>query len=177
MCGGQMKHRTCQEAYQYGISSRLAYPLHSGLYKLVESKDRIERAGEEIFRISEVVNHRRHPAELMHCTFEDKALWLRDVPFNISYRMGYEIVPGLRALVTDGVDRIQAESAARFTESVIEKHLARWDVLRNSYSKRIASEYGRMRNGYSNALMVVDDALNLIDLAMSHLPTNIRKQI
>ena len=171
-----MKYSTCHDAYQHGVSSRLVYPLHSGLYKLAESKDRINRTGEEIVRISEVVNNRRHPAAMMHCTFEDRAVWLRDVPFEIAYRMGYEIVPGFRALEPDGVNRIQAESAARSLESVMDQHLGCWDRLRNSYSRKIADEYDRMRNGQSNALRVVDEARVLIDLAVSKLPVNIQKK-
>ena len=172
-----MRRRTCQEAYQHGVNSRLAYPLHSGLYKLVESKGRIEQLGMEIFRISEVVNNCRHPAELMHCTFQDKAYWLRDVPCHIAYRFGYEIIPGLRALEADGVGLMQAESTAMFLESVIKQHLALWDGLRNSYSKKIENEYELMRNGHSNALSIVDDALNLVNLAVGRLPANIQARI
>ena len=161
-----MRHRTCREAYQDGVTSRLAYPLHSGLYKLVESKDRIERVGKEIVRISEVVTKKRAPSSLMHCTFEDKAFWLRDVPLNVAYRMGYEIIPGLRALEADGVGRIDAESAAFAVESVMDHHLAHWDELRNSYNRRIAYEYASMGKGKSNAMAIVQDALSLIDYAV-----------
>jgi len=171
-----MKHRACREAYQDGLTSRLSYPLHSGLYKLLESKDRIERVGKEIIRISEVVTKKRGSSSLMHCTFEDKAFWLRDVPLNVAYRMGYEIIPGLRALEADGVSHIHAESAAFAMESVMDHRLDYWDELRSSYSKKIANEYELMRNGHSNALRVVDEALNLIDLAVRHLPMEIQKK-
>jgi hypothetical protein len=165
-----MRHRTCRDAYQDGVTSRLDYPLHSGLYKLVESKDRVERVGKEIVRISEVVTKKRAPSSLMHCTFEDKAFWLRDVPLNVAYRMGYEIIPGLRALEADGVGRIDAESAAFSVKSVMNHHLDYWYELRNSYNRKIAYEYVRMRNGHSNALRVVMDALELVNLGVSHLP-------
>lgn len=172
-----MKYRTCHDAYQHGVKSRLAYPLHSGLYKLIESKDRIRRVGKEIVRISEVVNKRQHPAELMHCTFEDKAFWLREVPFNVAYRVGYEIIPGFRALVGEGVPHAYAEAAAESVESVIEQYLAWWDELKNSYDKKIAFEYERMRNGQSNAIRVVDEALCLIGLAVKQLPESIQAEI
>ena len=172
-----MKHRTCREAYRDGVTSRLAYPLHSGLYKLVESKDRIERVGKEIVRISEVVTKKRSPSSLMHCTFEDKAFWLRDVPLNVAYRMGYEIIPGLRALEADGVGRIDAESAASAVESVMDHHLLQWDQLRNSYSKKISCEYERMRNGHSNALKVVHDGLELINLGVARLPKKFQAEL
>jgi hypothetical protein len=167
-----MRYRTCREAYQDGVTSRLSYPLNSGLYKLVESKDRIERVGKEVIRISEVVTKKRDPSCLMHCTAEDKAFWLRDVPLNVAYRMGYEIIPGLRALEAEGVGHIHAESAAFAVESVMDHHLDYWDELRNSYNTKISCEYERMSNGHSNALWVVDDALDLIDLGVSQLPVN-----
>lgn len=165
-----MRHRTCREAYQDGVTSRLAYPLHSGLYKLVESKDRIERVGKEIILIREVVTKKRDPSSLMHCTFEDKAFWLRNVPLNVAYRMGYEIIPGLRALEADGVGRVNAESAALAVGLVIDHHLDYWDELRRSYDRKIAYEYERMSNGHSNALRVVKDALELVNLGVGHLP-------
>lgn len=171
-----MRPRTCRDAYQDGVTSRLAYPLHSGLYKLVESKDRIERVGKEIVRISEVVTNKRDPSSLMHCTFEDKAFWLRDVPLNVAYRMGYEIIPSFRALVADGVGSIKAESAARAVASVMGHHLDYWDELRSTYSKRIANEYEHMHNGHSNALRVVDDALDLLDLGLSKLPLDLQAE-
>jgi hypothetical protein len=172
-----MKYSTCHDAYQHGIKSRLAYPLHSGLYKLIESKNRIERTGKEISRISEVITNRRHPADLLHCTFQDKVFWLRDVPFNVAYRMGYEIIPGLRALAVDGVAPSQAESAARSLETVIDQHLTQWDQLRGSYNKRIAYEYASMGKGESNALAVVVDALNLINSVVYQLPNDIQAAI
>jgi len=172
-----MKYRSCHAAFEAGIRSRTAYPLSAGLYKLRESKELIARSGKEIIRISEVIKKIRHPAELMHCTLGDKAIWLRDVPLNVAYRMGYEIIPGLRALVLEGVLPVQAESAARLIESVMGQRLARWDALRNSYSRKIAHEYARMRNGQSNALLVVDDALNLINASALGLPLHIQQSM
>lgn len=171
-----MKYRTCRAAYLDGVTTRRAYPLHSGLYKLVESKDRIERVAQEIVRISEVVTNQRNPSSLMHCTFADKAFLLREAPLNVAYRMGYEIIPSFRALKADGVGSMAAESAARAVESVMGHRLLQWDQMRNGYSKKISYEYERMRNGHSNALWVVDDALDLIDLGVSHLPDKIQTE-
>jgi len=55
--------------------------------------------------------------------------------------------------------------------------LVQWDQLRNTYKNRIASEYARMRNGQSNALLVVDDALALIDSALKTLPLGIQNVV
>jgi len=52
-----------------------------------------------------------------------------------------------------------------------------WDQLRNTYKNRIASEYARMRNGQSNALLVVDDALALIDSALKTLPLGVQNVV
>lgn len=172
-----MKYRTCQEAYRAGIKSRIEHPLRNGLYKLAESKDRIERAGKEINRISQIINKTRHPAHLMHCTYADKSIWLKGVPLDVAFRMGYEIVPGLRALEFDGVHRGEAQASACLVESVIDQHLVNWDGLRATFNRRISSEYERMRNGEPNAKRVVDDALDLINLAVSKLPLNIQQGI
>lgn len=91
--------------------------------------------------------------------------------------MGYEIIPALRALEADGVNRQSAEAAANVIELSIGKRLACWEDLRNTYSRRIACEYASMGMGKSNALAIVQDALGLIDQAVNLLPANIQKEI
>lgn len=172
-----MNYRTCHEAYRHGVNSRIACPLSHGLYKLIESKERIQRSGDEVMRISGVVNKTKDRYELTQCTYEDKAFWLREVPLNVAYRIGYEIVPGLRALVSDGVPRVQSESAAQHIEAVIDNYLAQWDALRKTYYKQIEYEYMLMRSGSSNAMRVVKSALQLIDGVVSLLPPVTRQQL
>ena len=84
-----MTHRSCEEAFDDGVRSRLNYPLHRGLYKLSESYKRIQYVRDEVVRIAEVVNGKRNPFSLRSCTNEDKAYWLRDVPTNVTFRVGY----------------------------------------------------------------------------------------
>jgi len=172
-----MTYRSCQEAFDDGVRSRLNYPLHMGLYKLSESFRRIQHSRDEVVRIAEVINGNRSPFSLRSCTNEDKANWLRDAPTNVAFRMGYEIIPGLRALEFDDVPKGQSEAAARLIESAIPPHLVQWDLLRNAYKNRIACEYALMRNGQSNALLAVGDALALIDTAFKTLPLNIQNGI
>ena len=172
-----MKHRSCQEAFDDGVRSRLDYPLRLGLYKLSESIRNLQSARGEVARISEVVKGTKKPSCLQHCTNDDKASWLRDVPTQVAFRMGYEIVPGLRALEFDGVPRSQSEAAALLVGAAMTPSIVKWDYLRDSYKSRISSEYVRMRNGQSNALLVVDDALALIDTALRTLPLSIRNGI
>jgi hypothetical protein len=172
-----MTYRSCLEAFEDGVHSRLNYPLQMGLYKLSESYKRIQHSRDEVVRVAEVVDGKRNPFSLRSCTNEDKAYWLRDVPTNVAFRVGYEIIPGLRALEFDGVPKAQSEYAARLIESAIPSRLVQWDQLRNTYKNRIASEYARMRNGQSNALLVVDDALSVIDSALKTLPLNIQHEV
>jgi hypothetical protein len=172
-----MTYRSCIEAFEDGVHSRLNYPLHLGLYKLSESYRRIQYVRDEVIRVAEVVNGKRSPFSLRSCTNEDKAYWLRDVPTNVAFRVGYEIIPGLRALEFDGVPKSQSKAAARLVEAATPHRIVRWDQLRNTYNNRIASEYSRMRNGQSNALLVVDDALSMIDSALKTLPLNIQHEV
>jgi hypothetical protein len=172
-----MTYHSCLEAFEDGVHSRLNYPLHTGLYKLSESYKRIQHSRDEVVRVAEVVNGKRNPFSLRSCTNEDKAYWLRDVPTNVAFRVGYEIIPGLRALEFDGVPNTQSENAARLIESAIPLRLMQWNQLRNTYKNRIASEYARLRNGQSNALLVVDDALSMIDSALKTLPLNIQNEV
>ena len=168
-----MKYRTCQDAFNDGAQSRPSYPLRLGLYKLSESIRNLQSTRDEVIRISKVVKGTKSPSCLQHCTNEDKAVWLRKVPLFAAYDLGYEIIPALRALEFDDVPRCQSEAAALRVESGIPSCLVKWDQLRDTYKNRIASEYARMRNGQSNSLLVVDDALSMIDSALKALPLNI----
>lgn len=172
-----MNYHSCQQAFEDGVQLRLTYPLRLGLYKLSESCRRMQHSREEVIRIAEVVSGKRSPFTLRSCTNEDKAYWLRDMPTNIAYRMGHEIIPGLRALEFDGVPKCQADASAHLIESAISIHILQWDRLRNTYKAKIESEYARMRNGQSNALQVVDEALALIDVALQTLPLHIQNGI
>jgi len=172
-----MTYRSCLEAFDDGVRSRLNYPLHMGLYKLSESYRRIQHSRDGVVRIAEVVNGKSSPFSLRSCTNEDKAYWLRDLPTNVAFRVGYEIVPALRALEFDGVLKSQSEAAALLVESAIPPHLVKWDYLRDSFKNKISSEYASMRNGQSNVLLVVDDALSLIEMAVKLLPSNIQNGI
>jgi hypothetical protein len=129
---------------------------------------------EEVGRIIEVVKGVRCPLSLRHCTNEDKAIWLRDAPTNVAYRMGYEIIPGLRALQFDGMSQKQAEFAASMVESEMQQCIDGWDYLRNKFKLRISAEYAQMRNGKSYALLVVNDALRVIEEVTQTLPLNIQ---
>jgi len=172
-----MNYRTCQEAFKNGARSRIDYPLSNGAYKLRESISNFQAMRDEVIRISEVISGIRCPFDLQLCTNEDKAKWLRKVPFYTAYDMGHKIIPGLRALEFDGVPQGQSVVAALLVELAMPQRLMKWGYLRDSYKNRIASEYARMRYGQSNALLVVDDALALIDTAVKLLPLNIQNEL
>ena len=91
--------------------------------------------------------------------------------------LALHLVPGLRALVSDGVPSVQSESAARHIEAAIDNYLAQWEALRKTYYKNIPHEYMLMRSGRSNAMEVVNSALQLIDGAISLLPPVTRQQL
>ena len=62
-------------------------------------------------------------------------------------------------------------------DQLFDNYLSQWEALRMTYSRSITFEYGLMKDGHSNAMKVVDSALNLIDLAVSRLPTSMQQEI
>jgi hypothetical protein len=52
-----------------------------------------------------------------------------------------------------------------------------WDYLRNKFKLRISAEYAQMRNGKSYALLVVNDALRVIEEVTQTLPLNIQNDL
>ena len=172
-----MNYRTCQEAFDRGVHSRLDYPLHLGLYKLKESRGRIEDVAKEVCRIGDFISKRTHLSYLTGYSRSEVPIYLRRVPLEISYRMSYEIIPSFKALEFDGVDGYKALSIAKSIELRMPNLLVEWERLRRSYSKRISIEYDRMLNFESYALDVANEALDIIDTSVLYLPSDTQKAI
>jgi hypothetical protein len=169
-----MNYRTCQEAFDSGVHSRLNHPLHLGLYKLKESRGRIEDVAKEVCRIGDFIRKRTHLRYLTHYSRPEVQIYLKRVPLEISYRMGYEIIPAFMALEFDGVDRHKALSIAKSIELRMPKLLVEWECLRRSYSKKISNEYGRKLDFESYALDIANVALGVIDDSVLYLPSDIQ---
>ena len=164
-----MRKTNCYEAFHQGRALRLQYPLRHGQYKLEECQSRLQSCRDEVDRIRAVVRNEACRWSLMHCTADDKHIWLKDLPRHIAHRLGYEVLPGLAALGEDGADQRDVDIAFPHIEQAAHALVDRLESVRVTISKRIGVEYWHMKQGGSLLEPLVDKAIFITQRALAVL--------
>lgn len=165
-----MHNPSCHEVFQKAKIQRAQNPLGHGYYKLRECRERLVSCHAEIGRIRRYLNHESARYELMHCTAEDKHIWLKDVPSHVAYRLGYEVLPGLKALSADGVRSKIIQDTYPWIEKECLALLDSLELARTAIRKNIGAEYRQMRQGRSMLEPLVEKAIVLASLALDIHP-------
>lgn len=167
-----MPKSTCYKAFNNGAKHRAQFPLPHGAYKLIETRDRLKSCKAEIDRIRNYVSGRADKWSLEHCTYYDKHIWLRQVPEWVSFDLGRDLLPGLRACEgdIDGADLITIQNIYPALESSCHKLIDGFESARQQIKKSIEAEYSAMRTGGSLLEPLVDDAIGLFDKALTVIP-------
>ena len=165
-----MHKQNCHEAFQYGQDLRSQHSLPSGQYKLGECRERLQLCLDELSRIRHYLICGGNPHALQRCTTEDKHIWLKDLPAHIAHRLGYEILPGILALVADGASPSKIATAYPKFEADCHTLLVSLESVRLAIQKSIGVEYDRMRRGESLLEPLVDRALRIADGALKLHP-------
>ena len=71
-----MQAKTCMEAFDEGEKFSHQHTRSQGAYKLAERLRQLEQCEREVYRIASAVKHPSARYDLMHCTYEDKHIWL-----------------------------------------------------------------------------------------------------
>jgi len=166
-----MRNPNCYESFNEGRAARARYPLPHGRYKLVECVNRLEDCGAEIAKIRRVVTGKANHWILTHCTPEDKDIWLRDLPVNIAYRLGYEVLPGLLALEENGADPDDIATVYPLAQKACFQLLDRLESARITIKGCIKVEYSLMRHDGSLLEPLVLEAIDIASLALDVLET------
>ena len=113
----------------------------------------------------------------MHCTFEDKAFWLRDILKRTAYELSASIIPSFKALTGDGMAQAQVDQHLPYVERRCQEVSQELERARLTIKGRIQDEYDRMRHGES----VVGDALaharEMLEEIIDLTPPAIQSQI
>jgi len=161
-----MVQETCYEVFQDGCLTRIKHPLPYGHYKLRECWERLGGTARELDRIKELVSGRGDKWSLMHCTSEDKHVWLKSVPYSVAWRLGYEVLPGLKALIGDGVPQAEIDSLFPTLAQNVKALVSRLETARRRISKDIGYEYLLMRQGTPLLSPLVKEAIYLSEQAL-----------
>lgn len=164
-----MRKKNCYDTFSEACLTRLRHPLPYGRYKLVECNERLGQIVQELHRIAALVAGRGDKWSLMHCTSEDKHFWIKSVPNMVAWRLGYEVLPGLRALTGDGVPKARIDAAYPSIEVEVKNLVARLDSARQMIAKDIGYEYCRMQHADPLLKPLVENAVSLTEGALSVL--------
>lgn len=172
-----MKATTCPRAFAEGQTSSQKHPRTQGAYKLAERLWQWKESEQEVDRIAVSLKHPSSRYDLMHCTFEDKAFWLRDILKRTAYELSASIIPAFKALTGDGMAQAQIDQHLPCVEQRCQEVLQELERARLTIKGRIKEEYVRMRHGES----VVGDALaharEMLEEIISLTPPDIQRQI
>lgn len=117
--------------------SRLASPLPSGIYKLVENFGYCNSWCEEVDRIGDYNPKTGYGRfAFRHCTSDSWHIWLTGRPTSIVKLIGFNILPAIDALAGDGVPPSKIEEIRRNEVPKIERLIADIDGLPRIHATR-----------------------------------------
>lgn len=160
-----MAKSTCLQSFKEGKAQRLTYPLHKGRYKLEEQEGNLSASKATLRMVRDYVSGRSRCPYLGRCMASDKHTWLKNVPLDIAFILGYNLLPGLIALKKEGALYVDRDYPA--IEHDCHQLLERLERVRNAIKKDISVEYRQMKQGGSLLEPLMDDALSLVQRALA----------
>lgn len=165
-----MRKLDCYESFARGSADREKSPLPRGLFKLREIGRWFQA---DLDGVIEIENHllcKSPYPRLLHCTPEDKHIWLKRLPGYLSYQLSYKILAGVNALAGDDIDEATIQHIKSWVESRVKGLLVDLEQTRRVIAKNIGHEYTRMRCGggllkplLEEIVRLVQDILELVD--------------
>jgi len=165
-----MRAKTCQEAFNWGKTSRNNHPLPFGKYKLCDLHGWLSAYRNEVVYIREMVSGRAPPYGLMRCTAEDKHVWLKGLPTCVAYWLGYNLLPALDALVHDGANPALIQRTVATIRPRVLSLLSDLEAARLRIKRNIKTEYEHMKDDDPILEPLLEEALRLTEMAMAAAP-------
>lgn len=172
-----MKYETCHEAFAAGHAFSQDYPRNQGAYKLTERLWQLEECEREVCRIGNAVQHPSSRYDLIHCTYEDKHVWLRQILKIIAYEFSADIIPSFKALVGDGMTQSQVDQHLPYIERRSQEVLQELERARLTIKGNIKDEYARMRHGKSEVGDALAHAREMLEEIIDLGPPEMQRQI
>ena len=144
-------------------------------YKIRESRHNISRMINTLNEIIAVVSSgETHsvPILLGGCTTEDKSIWLKDLPGNLAYELGYNLIPAIQALNVEGVPEAAIDRFIQSTKADVCQLLKDCDTMQTDTRLSVKGEYARMKAGGSEMLRICNGALRIADQALALCDTH-----
>jgi DNA-binding transcriptional ArsR family regulator len=172
-----MQAKTCMEAFDEGEKFSHQHTRTQGGYKLAERLRQWEQCEREVCRIASAVKHPSARYDLMHCTYEDKHLWLSRILKIIADEFSADIIPSFKALVGDGMTQSQVDQHLPYIERRCQEVLQELERARLTVKGNIKDEYARMRHGESEVGDALTHAREMLEEIIGLTPPDIQNQI
>lgn len=160
-----MTKSSCLQSLDEGKAKRMSYPLHQGRYKLEERERRFVLNKETLRMVRDFVRGRSSYLYLGGCMASDKHTWLKNLPLDIAFSLGYDLLPGLIALKKEGALYVDRDYPA--VEQDCLKLVDCCEQVRNAIKKDIKVEYRQMKQGGSLLEPLIDEAIDLTRRALA----------
>ena len=173
--------KTPKNAFSSGYKQRQHYPLHSGLYKLRESRQNLKRMHTTVTEVQlHKQNNRRLPYALNQCMRFEVSSWLKSTPSEITWLLGYNILPAIYALTGDRINAIDIQSIRKNIQPEIEKLIIECERTNHLIKKNIKYEYRNMKCSQSELLDLLEHGIHICDSVITSAQTilaqNFRKE-
>ena len=158
----------CQDAFNTGTADRATYPLHSGIYKLRDARNNLNRCADTVANISA---YQREGPDAGRgwfgcCTHEDADVWLKSLPEVLAHELGYNVMPAIRALAGDGVPADKVAGCLHRAQGKVDGLVPLCDTARGWLAPSIDREYRRMKNHDSMLEPLIVHAMEVVDEAL-----------
>jgi hypothetical protein len=170
-----MQAKDCQDAFIQGLQH--PHPRSRGAYKLRQCCKNWLESEAEVRRIARAVIYPSIHPDLRHCTFDDKAYWLRRVHLYYAYELSADILPSFEALSGDGLTSAQVQALMPAVRQACSQALLILEGSRQKIKEGIGAEYRRMKAGHSIAEDALQQVRNLIFNCITQLPMHIQTDI
>jgi hypothetical protein len=160
-----MTKSSCLQSFIEGKAQRVNYPLHQGRYKLEEQERNFSASTETLRMVRAFVSRKSTCIYFGRCVASDKHTWLRELPLDVAFALGYNLLPGLLALQKEGALCVDRDYPAIAQDCV--QLVGRLERVRKTIQKDISIEYRHMKQGCSLLEPLIDEASSLVYRALA----------
>lgn len=160
-----MTKSSCVQSFNDGKAQRVSYPLHQGRYKVEERERSLVAIKDSLRMVRDFVNGRSSCTYLGCCMASDKHTWLKNLPLDIAFSLGYDLLPGLLAFKKEGALCVDRYYPA--IEHDCELVVDRMEQVRIAIKKDIRVEYRQMKLSSSLLEPLIDEAIDLTRRALA----------
>ena len=154
----------CSLGFKEGLTKREQHPLPSGFYKLRDAHREMSKCLDEFVLLAKLLRAKQPLRG--NCTFGDQAPWIKKRPINISFELGWKVLPAIQALVGDGISVVEINNLLPGFIQRIATLINQCERVLPLIKGPIRYEYDRWRNHESAIAPLLESALSIIESAV-----------